>query len=162
MHVLYLKQGGFRAERIPGKRGCIGWRACTFRRGGKPCALRSLCIRRPGCALAAGCFSNPCQQQKSHQPFGWWLWSEWRESNSRPLEPHSSALPNCATPGYAALSRSARYIIATDPLIVKTFLPKKSDFFFSSLEICKKGDPAMFSARRARKSAVRYTLSMTA
>ena len=29
------------------------------------------------------------------------IWSEWRESNSRPLEPHSSALPNCATPGYA-------------------------------------------------------------
>ena len=27
------------------------------------------------------------------------FWSEWRESNSRPLEPHSSALPNCATPG---------------------------------------------------------------
>lgn len=28
------------------------------------------------------------------------VWSEWRESNSRPLEPHSSALPNCATPGH--------------------------------------------------------------
>ena len=27
------------------------------------------------------------------------VWSEWRESNSRPLEPHSSALPSCATPG---------------------------------------------------------------
>ena len=27
------------------------------------------------------------------------FWSEWRESNSRPLEPHSSALPHCATPG---------------------------------------------------------------
>ena len=26
-------------------------------------------------------------------------WSEWQESNLRPLEPHSSALPNCATPG---------------------------------------------------------------
>ena len=30
------------------------------------------------------------------------FWSEWRESNSRPLEPHSSALPNCATPGRLA------------------------------------------------------------
>ena len=26
-------------------------------------------------------------------------WSEWQESNLRPLEPHSSALPICATPG---------------------------------------------------------------
>ena len=25
-------------------------------------------------------------------------WSEWRDSNSRPLEPHSSTLPSCATP----------------------------------------------------------------
>ena len=28
------------------------------------------------------------------------LWSECRDSNSRPLEPHSSAIPNFATPGY--------------------------------------------------------------
>ena len=28
-------------------------------------------------------------------------WSECRDSNSRPLEPHSSAIPNFATPGYA-------------------------------------------------------------
>ena len=28
------------------------------------------------------------------------FWSEWQESNLRPLEPHSSALPNCATPRY--------------------------------------------------------------
>ena len=27
-------------------------------------------------------------------------WSECRDSNSRPLEPHSSAIPNFATPGY--------------------------------------------------------------
>ena len=26
------------------------------------------------------------------------IWSEWRDSNSRPLEPHSSTLPSCATP----------------------------------------------------------------
>ena len=30
-------------------------------------------------------------------------WSEWQESNLRPLEPHSSALPNCATPGYVKI-----------------------------------------------------------
>ena len=28
------------------------------------------------------------------------FWSECRDSNSRPLEPHSSAIPNFATPGY--------------------------------------------------------------
>ena len=28
-------------------------------------------------------------------------WSECRDSNSRPLEPHSSAIPNFATPGYS-------------------------------------------------------------
>ena len=27
------------------------------------------------------------------------LWSEWLDSNQRPLEPHSSAIPNFATPG---------------------------------------------------------------
>ena len=27
------------------------------------------------------------------------VWSECRDSNSRPLEPHSSAIPNFATPG---------------------------------------------------------------
>ena len=32
------------------------------------------------------------------------LWSEWRESNSRPLEPHSSALPKLR---YTRISRSA-------------------------------------------------------
>ena len=30
----------------------------------------------------------------------WIFWSECRDSNSRPLEPHSSAIPNFATPGY--------------------------------------------------------------
>ena len=35
------------------------------------------------------------------------IWSEWRESNSRPLEPHSSALPNCATPGQPGCLESA-------------------------------------------------------
>ena len=38
-------------------------------------------------------------QQKKTSSVELVFWSEWRESNSRPLEPHSSALPNCATPG---------------------------------------------------------------
>ena len=36
-------------------------------------------------------------------------WSEWEESNFRPHEPHSCALPNCATPRYAS-SIDAIYI----------------------------------------------------
>ena len=32
--------------------------------------------------------------------FSAFCWSECRDSNSRPLEPHSSAIPNFATPGY--------------------------------------------------------------
>ena len=39
------------------------------------------------------------------------FWSEWRESNSRPLEPHSSALPNWATPGYRKYNNTLCYII---------------------------------------------------
>ena len=30
----------------------------------------------------------------------YFVWSEWGDLNSRPLEPHSSTLPNCATPRY--------------------------------------------------------------
>ena len=36
------------------------------------------------------------------------FWSECRDSNSRPLEPHSSAIPNFATPGYACVFLNAR------------------------------------------------------
>ena len=35
-------------------------------------------------------------------------WSEWRDLNPRPLDPQSSTLPNCATPGYPC-SQAARY-----------------------------------------------------
>ena len=54
------------------------------------------------------------------------VWSEWRESNSRPLEPHSSALPNCATPGRTGLSRISLFIIADYRRNVNTFFEKNS------------------------------------
>ena len=41
---------------------------------------------------------KPFKQRAFQCLKGFLLWSEWRESNSRPLEPHSSTLPNCATP----------------------------------------------------------------
>ena len=37
-------------------------------------------------------------------------WSECRDSNSRPLEPHSSAIPNFATPGYLLTPLALGYI----------------------------------------------------
>ena len=53
------------------------------------------------------------------------LWSEWRESNSRPLEPHSSALPNCATPGRTGLSQISLSIITDCAENVNTLPHKK-------------------------------------
>ena len=61
--------------------------------------------------------AQSCQKNKKHRPNGRCFfadagpafWSEWRESNSRPLEPHSSALPNCATPGHSGPSISVYY-----------------------------------------------------
>ena len=38
------------------------------------------------------------------------FWSECRDSNSRPLEPHSSAIPNFATPGYLLINSALKYI----------------------------------------------------
>ena len=61
------------------------------------------------------------------------VWSEWRESNSRPLEPHSSALPNCATPGH-------RWAVSNQ-LVYYTELQGKSQYLFwiflSFFEICR-------------------------
>ena len=56
------------------------------------------------------------------------LWSEWRESNSRPLEPHSSALPNCATPGHQGLAVTSRYYYTRRIGKVKQFFQKNSFF----------------------------------
>ena len=49
--------------------------------------------------LFSYCRAKIQNSTKKTSPVELVFWSEWRESNSRPLEPHSSALPNCATPG---------------------------------------------------------------
>ena len=47
--------------------------------------------------------SLPRKRKRPEQQMLFWsFWSECRDSNSRPLEPHSSAIPNFATPGYFA------------------------------------------------------------
>ena len=49
------------------------------------------------------------------------VWSEWRESNSRPLEPHSSALPNCATPGHCRPFRRQKLLYVILALLSTSF-----------------------------------------
>ena len=48
------------------------------------------------------------------------FWSEWRESNSRPLEPHSSALPNCATPGCLLVVHQRRCLLYREVIEMST------------------------------------------
>ena len=45
-------------------------------------------------------FLQKVQKSSEIHRFRNFSWSECRDSNSRPLEPHSSAIPNFATPGY--------------------------------------------------------------
>ena len=51
------------------------------------------------------------------------FWSECRDSNSRPLEPHSSAIPNFATPGFL--------IASLDCLSILAHLLEKCNHYFS-------------------------------
>ena len=60
------------------------------------------------------------------------FWSECRDSNSRPLEPHSSAIPNFATPGYSCCLKqpidNTTVLFLFQPPI-SNFLQKKLQFF---------------------------------
>ena len=47
--------------------------------------------------------SRPNRKKQKEQMLFLLFWSECRDSNSRPLEPHSSAIPNFATPGNVRL-----------------------------------------------------------
>ena len=64
------------------------------------------------------------QQKNRASITGYSAWSEWRDSNSRPLEPHSSTLPSCATP------RLKTYLQA------KNIIPQRQDlsrvYFYGS------------------------------
>ena len=53
----------------------------------------------------------------------YYIWSEWRDSNSRPLEPHSSTLPPALHPDGAFLFslRNARLILLHKLPLVKNF-----------------------------------------
>ena len=91
--------GGLRPERRAGVAGPLGHqddRKYLRPSGHTPQALHR---QRLGAGAAA---IEAVKKQKAPNPFGFDApadldshpWSEWRESNSRPLEPHTSALPN--------------------------------------------------------------------
>ena len=91
--------GGLRPERRAGVAGPLGHqddREHLRPSGHTPQAFHR---KRPGASAAA---IEAVKNKKAPNPFGFdapadldsHLWSEWRESNSRPLEPHTSGLPN--------------------------------------------------------------------
>ena len=104
--------GGLRPEGRAGVAGALGHqddRKHLRPSGHTPQAFHCQRLRAGAAAFEA------VKSKKAPNPFGFdapadldsHLWSEWRESNSRPLEPHSSALPNCATPGQPGCLESA-------------------------------------------------------
>ena len=71
------------------------------------------------------CFSRQRKKFRflSIQPKNRNFWSECRDSNSRPLEPHSSAIPNFAPPGFL--------IASLDCLNILAHLLEKCNHYFS-------------------------------
>src|SRR5699024_7028085 len=67
------------------------------------------------------------------------LWSEWRESNSRPLEPHSSALPKLRYTRIKlrALRLTASSLYRTGPVLSRVF----SSFIAASAGRCPRRVP---------------------
>ena len=57
------------------------------------------------------------------------IWSECRDSNSRPLEPHSSAIPNFATPGFFSCASALEYISTPCRKKQVLFYKKLKNFF---------------------------------
>ena len=94
----------------------------------------------------------PQKAQKSSEihRFRNFFWSECRDSNSRPLEPHSSAIPNFATPGYLCRSRC---LTRTAHIEYHSF-PKNASLFFNFFDF-------IFSCGFFRKNAP-FVLSMGA
>ena len=67
------------------------------------------------------------------------FWSEWEDLNFRPLEPHSSALPNCATPRYTTILSCFQPPFGSRTLELYHYLKKISTVFtvFSEQVISK-------------------------
>ena len=56
-------------------------------------------------------------------------WSGWEDSNLRPLEPHSSTLPNCATPSRGRLSSTNEWHYTTNRWICQYLFLKIYQFY---------------------------------
>lgn len=76
------------------------------------------CFRRS----LRSCAEKRQQKRPSLQMTCFVIWSGWRDSNSRPLAPHASALPGCATP------RTEKRSISR--LLQKSNSPKEKNFTF--------------------------------
>ena len=83
------------------------------------------------------------------------FWSEWRESNSRPLEPHSSALPNCATPG----CHSKRQVLLYHPFLKCQHVSPDFLNFFRTVQMSRFAHSAARSAPLFPKSHLKSGLS---
>ena len=70
-------------------------------------------------------------QAKSPETFMFqgFCWSGWRDLNSRPLEPHSSTLPSCATPSRSTANRILpQFPWRVNPLFQNYFPPVSGGF----------------------------------
>ena len=65
------------------------------------------------------------------------FWSECRDSNSGPLEPHSSAIPNFATPGNLKRTLKRSYILLQLPEKSKCFFLFSENFFWFQFSTLK-------------------------
>ncbi len=84
-------------------------------------------------------------------------WSECRDSNSRPLEPHSSAIPNFATPGFCLRPADRHSILAHHTGKCKHYFTVFRKIF-QPLESCFKTFP-MFQSITTCFSASTFSLS---
>ena len=74
--------------------------ACFVQCNGYAIDRTAVCrVRVKGKNKSAAFYTETCKMRH--------FWSECRDSNSRPLEPHSSAIPNFATPGYSVVPQTA-------------------------------------------------------
>ena len=72
------------------------------------------------------------------------FWSEWLDSNQRPLEPHSSAIPNFATPGYSVLPSGNFDILAHSFCFVNSYFNYFWVFIylFDTIDVALSGRPS--------------------
>ena len=97
----------------------------------------------------------------------YYIWSEWRDSNSRPLEPHSSTLPPALHPDGVFLFslKNARLILLHKPAFVKNFFKqvriwkKKRKVFYLTANFFERR--TINALRRWHQRAIRSTTQLS-